>query len=80
MEARRCDRCGKYYDIYNDGTDRSKKMRLTNESNIKQPNGIMTYMRGVGAAVGSYDLCPDCMSELADWLHIEPEEEGEEDD
>lgn len=60
MVAKKCDRCGNLYELYN--TKESK-------NNI---NGILTanidnhqqYFRH-----GPYDLCPYCSNEFMDWFN-----------
>lgn len=63
--ARKCDRCGKLYEEYN------------TDNNSKKFNAIMPvsldyerkyYPRKV------MDLCPECMTKLANWLKCNEEE------
>lgn len=58
-DAKKCDRCGKFYDAYEPINDASG-FRFINSWN--------------GALQGIYDLCPDCMEELTKWL-TNPKEE-----
>lgn len=59
MIARKCDACGKLYELYNmkDSTTRI--------------NGIMTLNIDIDGAYnyhGPYDLCPECSKKIIDML------------
>ena len=48
--AKKCDRCGKYYDLYN-------------TCNGEGPNTIKLYRKdeyGNSDIIDTFDLCPDC--------------------
>lgn len=62
-KARKCDRCGAYYDPY--------EMRMGTHPVDYVYCGHNDYCGGSGKSI---DLCPNCMSELIAWLEIE---EGE---
>lgn len=67
--AKMCDRCGKYYSIYNNTNDKVKV------------NGFM-YLNidkaGKYWSHNSNDLCPECMKQLKDWfLFFQNKEESE---
>lgn len=58
--AKRCNRCGKYYDLIPKnlpGTKTGPKYSI----NYYKPLGKM------GAEVNSFDLCPECAQQLTDW-------------
>lgn len=62
--AKKCDRCGKLYEPYN-----VKK-------NVERCNGILTlnideYRKYYDNKL--YDLCPECMETLHNWLNISTE-------
>lgn len=60
MNAKKCDRCGKLYEYY------------SGNENKEKANAIRFLEAEYGATVykcNSYDLCPECMAELIDWLH-----------
>lgn len=62
--AKKCDRCGSYYDSYND------------KSNAKKINGIMLInidSNNRYFSHGPYDLCPACSDELMKWFGKENE-------
>lgn len=61
--AKKCDRCGKLYENYDDI-----------ECNDVQVNRIDTigYRPGERSISKSYDLCPDCCFDFARWL-VDPE-------
>lgn len=52
MDARKCDRCGKYYDLYNTDNDKPNTIKFVSLNEKRQ------YCEG---AVKSFDLCPECM-------------------
>lgn len=51
-DAKKCDRCGKFYDIY-EPVDNAAGFRFVNKG---------------GRLQETYDLCPNCMAELIHWL------------
>ena len=54
--AKKCDRCGKYHDIYNDK---------------ENPHSIIPANANFRNQYYSHkiiNLCPDCMNELKKWL------------
>lgn len=60
MNAKKCDRCGKFYDEYN-----------TKSFNC-DPNIVTLHQKlndGICYLVKDYDLCPECMAELQEWLN-----------
>ena len=61
--ARRCDRCGSYYDPHNDENNAEKinSIKLININDTD--NRYFSY--------GPYDLCPACSNELMKWLKKE---------
>lgn len=65
MRIRKCDRCGVAYENYMD------------EHNTL---GITTFnLEGKAVRTGMwFDLCPDCMSELKNWIYTKPKESEEE--
>lgn len=58
--AKKCDRCGKYYGAYN-GTD----------TGMNETNGVAS-VKGT-KHVNVYDLCPECNSEFKKWIGEEEE-------
>lgn len=58
--AKKCDRCGKYYDVYN-GTD----------TGMNETNGVAS-VKG-NKHVKLYDLCPECNTEFKKWIEEEEE-------
>ena len=63
--AKKCDRCGKLYDGY----DGSKDKRSTNAIALLDRDEY-----GKHYTRDCVDLCPECLSELIDWLDSEEEE------
>lgn len=58
MNAKKCDRCNKFYELYN-----------VKESDC-DPNSISLYQiknDSVCRLVNAYELCPKCMTELQEW-------------
>lgn len=70
MKAKKCDRCGKYYDEYE--KDVPGEMQKDNQSNNSTTNhiGLMRYIDGFGSVVSSkpIDLCHECMEKLIRFL------------
>lgn len=63
MRAKKCDRCGKLYEHY-DGLSRFKK--------TEQANAVIFIDRDLDEKYWgrkTYDLCPECMKELEDFLY-----------
>lgn len=61
--AMKCDRCGKYYDYYFE--------REVNGENVRSQNGIFLYLKDKYGNWGEkehYDLCPECMAKLKEFL------------
>lgn len=58
--AKKCDRCGKYYD--------------KNEQHQACSNGYKSIINGVaftmknGELAETYDLCDDCIARMKEWL------------
>lgn len=52
-DAKKCDRCGKFYDIYEP---------VDNAAGFYFANNVGSSLQPL------YDLCPDCMEELINWL------------
>ena len=50
--ARKCDRCGAYYDEPKQG----------------EVSGVIWWRYGMESFGGTRDLCPDCTDKLGDWL------------
>ena len=62
--AKKCDRCGLYYDEYNIRNN-SEKINIAMIINIDSKNDYYSH--------GPYDLCPVCSDELMKWLRKENE-------
>ena len=61
--AMKCDRCGKYYDYY--------FKREVNGENVRTQNCIFLYLVDTHGNLGEkerYDLCPECMAKLKEFL------------
>ena len=59
-KAKRCDRCGKYYDLIPENLPGTKT----------GPKYSITYYKSLGsmgAEVQAFDLCPECARQLTDW-------------
>ena len=59
MDVKQCDRCGKFYELYN----HLESNRITLGQEI--------YSKIIGGL--KYDLCSECMKELLKWLKREGE-------
>lgn len=58
MDAKKCDRCGKFYDEYNVKDEQSpNSFRL-----LRKTENRVNYK------LDEYDLCPECMAKLQEWL------------
>lgn len=58
MNAKKCDRCGKFYDYYNGNKNKESANAIKFVENAR--DGVY------GCSL--YDLCPECMSKLQEWL------------
>lgn len=67
MKARKCDRCGKFYDDYKP-TEKTK-----NANAIKLMGATQTSAHNSGW----YDLCEGCMKDLVTLLDTSPEAQEE---
>lgn len=59
MNAKKCDRCGKYYDSYGTNDD------------LKNTNAVMfvnANKNGQYFSHGVIDLCPECMNEVKEFV------------
>lgn len=59
MNAKECDRCGRFYDEYN------------TKGYHTEPNTLMLIQeqeKDFPYCTKKYDLCPECMAELQEWL------------
>lgn len=59
--ARKCDRCGAFYDRYNE--DESCNIEKTNAMAF-----IFHYGNNTHDICKQFDLCPDCKDELVKWI------------
>ena len=71
-DAKKCDRCGKYYD------DESSKDRNFRVNGI--PIHQMALIDACDHHICEYDLCNECARDLFHWLCNEKEVEHEEED
>lgn len=60
MLAKKCDRCGVLYEMYN-VPDNKNKINGLMTLNIDYQNSYFKH--------GPYDLCPACSKELTEWLN-----------
>lgn len=64
--AKKCDRCGKFFEPYNYRDD-SSKINGIMTLNLDSTNRYFTH--------GPYDLCPSCSTELMNWFNASEEKE-----
>ena len=62
MQARKCDRCGKLYEIYN-GLEVVKGGDIYNTVRLEKENIANIYKK--------LDLCPECMEKLVNFIKNE---------
>ena len=78
MNAKKCDRCGKYYDLYEMDIPERYKDRMNGKMNFVALHG-KDIERCDGMPTGSsrpIDLCPDCMDGLLGYLSGKTPEEA----
>lgn len=64
MTAMKCDRCGKYYDqYYKENLADGTKVDVSNAIILAQLSGFRNYIDR-----RYYDLCPECMAKLKEFL------------
>lgn len=60
MEAKKCDRCGVFYDV--------EPKRSTTSSYFNQVRKINTNMNMSSCTRAKYDLCPDCRKAFEEFV------------
>lgn len=78
MNAKKCDRCGKYYDLYEMDIPERYKDRMNGKMNFVALHG-KDIERCDGMPTGSsrpIDLCPNCMDGLLGYLSGQTPEES----
>lgn len=66
MDAKKCDRCGKYYDKNSNTLGRSFK----NSNGVTNLSG-MAYINIVNDVKGRTDLCDECIEKLMKFMKME---------
>ena len=66
MNAKKCDRCGAFYERYAREAEPSDSDKIKNLLNNKR-NGFM-ITQDIGYYSENIDLCPECFEELLKWL------------
>lgn len=61
--ARKCDRCGELYELYED--TKFNNIRLYKDRLVSNVVWVMDY-----------DLCPSCATMLEEWLNVKGEKNG----
>lgn len=61
-DAMKCDRCQNYYDEYKTGVRTTPRGSTSYVNRVKLGDRLNVYC--------GYDLCPNCMKELFDFLRI----------
>jgi len=71
MNAKKCDRCGKFYDTYS--------YPVTQKGPYRHGNGLEleNEVWGNNHYIERFDLCKDCMDELEDFLGFNKEKEND---
>ena len=70
MDAKKCDRCNKYYDKYVGLNERDEKENVYQRYEI--PYNRLVVCNSIYSKTGpdsSFDLCPDCMMEFDKWIN-----------
>ncbi len=74
MNAKKCDRCGEYYDEYKKDIN-DLPARLINPAEICRGDFVNSIIfkgyavnTGIRGVSGRIDLCPDCMEKLISFL------------
>ena len=83
MEAKKCDRCGKLYEMpgakENDGADvRFKHMRISGAEDMSGSKIAEKQTRRIWVKAeyeGDVDLCPECRKSLKKWFESTDKEE-----
>lgn len=64
-DAKKCDRCGKYY---NDGSSKDKNFKVNGETVYQ-----LALINSSDGRICEYDLCDPCVRDLFHWLCNEEE-------
>lgn len=67
MQAKKCDRCEKLYEVYH----KQRKCRIFNGVALVNVNNVATILDP------AIDLCPECMTEFISWLYAEKNKKEE---
>lgn len=59
MNSKKCDRCGKYYDLYSD-KEQFNSLRIFNSKSFNQYEPFKDYI----------DLCKDCRDKFIEWVCV----------
>ena len=70
-DAKKCDRCGKFYEHRV-----IKCKRSCGRYDVRPLNGTLRVYEDCTNRGFYFDLCPACFHELMDFLHIEEVKEG----
>ena len=69
MNAKKCDRCKKFYDEYAGIHKRSEEGTVFQNYEIPYNQLIMNnYIYSATVPKNRFDLCPDCMQAFDNWL------------
>ena len=60
--AKKCDRCGKYYDPFHGRIDKCE-CNAIHTSNVHDTGCSYTDAK-------IYELCPDCFDKFSEWIHM----------
>ena len=66
MNAKKCDRCGAFYERYAREAKPSDSAKIKNLLKLKR-NGLM-ITEDIGYCSENINLCPECFEELLQWI------------
>ena len=73
-DAKKCDRCGKFYEKNSISFERYGTNIINGEYTIVSGLSLTTQFPGV---FKPYDLCDECLEQLIDWLECQKKGEND---
>lgn len=73
MDAKKCDRCKKYYEEYAGIYKNSETGNIIKKYRVPYNQLYLKNAIYDGVSSNFFDLCPDCMAEFDKWINMKGE-------